>query len=353
MMTVDYATHLDEKPLEVSVPCRIDMGGTLDITTFHYPLRHLKPCTFNIATGLRTYVRFYPFQKGRIKVSSRGFESVEFRLKEAPFNHPLGLMLAIAAYFGAEGIHIDIHSGSPPRSAMGGSSSAAVALVAGLLKIAEGGDAESISRDRIALLAHSLESSVAGVPCGMQDQLAAVYGGVNAWYWNADVGGLPYRKYPVVKEPVFKDLEQHMLLAYCGMPHESSNINGKWVKQFLDGQYRGEWEEIAACTHRFVDAVAGSDFQAAVALMNRETGIRRMMTPDVLDDMGKKLVDCAASHHCGARFTGAGGGGCVWALGERKNIRHLRPLWEQLLAEKEEAQLLDFTIDPYGLIIHE
>ncbi|MEA3429538.1 MAG: galactokinase, partial [Thermodesulfobacteriota bacterium] len=169
--------------IEASAPCRIDMGGTLDISTFYYPLRHLSPCTFNIAVNLRTRVCLFPYKKGIIKISSKGFKGEKHSLDQAPFNHPLGLMFAIAAYFGAEGVHVDIDSSSPPRSALGGSSAAAVALIAAFSKLGQMQTAGPGSRQKIALLAHALEESVAGVPCGLQDQLASVYGGVNAWYW--------------------------------------------------------------------------------------------------------------------------------------------------------------------------
>jgi hypothetical protein len=35
--------------VQASAPCRVDMGGTLDIGTFYYPLQHAGPCTFNLA----------------------------------------------------------------------------------------------------------------------------------------------------------------------------------------------------------------------------------------------------------------------------------------------------------------
>jgi len=125
----------ESKQIEVSAPCRIDMGGTLDISTFYYPLRYLNPCTFNIAIGLRTKVTLSPYERGMVKVSSRGFESVEYPIDEVPFNHPLGLMFAVAAYFRYEGVHIQIDSSSPPRSALGGSSVAAVALIAAFMNL--------------------------------------------------------------------------------------------------------------------------------------------------------------------------------------------------------------------------
>ena len=131
---VSIRSILEREPVEATAPCRIDMGGTLDLSTFYYPLHHLGPCTFNIALDLRTRVRIMPFEKGRIKISSIGFETLVVDSDEAPFHHPLGLMLAVASYFQADGVHIDIQSQSPPRSALGGSSVAAVALVAMLSK---------------------------------------------------------------------------------------------------------------------------------------------------------------------------------------------------------------------------
>jgi D-glycero-alpha-D-manno-heptose-7-phosphate kinase len=86
--------------------------------------------------------------------------------------------------------------------------------------------------------------------------------------------------------------------------------------------------------------------------MNRETAIRREMTPDVLDDVGEKLVNVARQNGCGARFTGAGGGGCLWALGEMEDIDRLRPLWEKSLPPESEACLLEVKVDSKGLVVH-
>ncbi|MBW1889644.1 MAG: galactokinase, partial [Deltaproteobacteria bacterium] len=48
---------LKSAPITASAPCRIDMGGTLDLSTFYVPLRFLRPCTFNMALALRTTAR--------------------------------------------------------------------------------------------------------------------------------------------------------------------------------------------------------------------------------------------------------------------------------------------------------
>ena len=104
-------------------------------------------------------------------------------------------------------------------------------------------------------------------------------------------------------------------------------------------------------THRFASALVDGDYQQAAVQMNRETAIRRTLTPDVVDKVGAKLVDLARQNDCGARFTGAGGGGCLWAMGKIENIDRLRPLWEKTLSAREEACLLDAGIDSEGLAL--
>jgi D-glycero-alpha-D-manno-heptose-7-phosphate kinase len=350
-MPKNYRKILESAPIEASAPCRIDMGGTLDIKTFHLPMRRLSPCTVNAAISLRTRVRIHPGVLGKVKVSSAGFESISFSEDAAPYNHPLGLMFAIAAYFGVGGIHIDIDSASPPRSALGGSSAAAVALVAALARLLEKAGQKPLSRRQVVLLAHAIEESVAGVPCGFQDQLAAAYGGINAWYWGDGLHAGGFKRKVLVPKPLHHDFSRHMLLAYCGIPHESRQINRKWVDQFIEGTTRKEWVSIVDHTHRFSEALHVRQYHLAAASMNLETTIRRQMTPDVLDDMGIKLIQAARKQDCGGRFTGAGGGGCIWAIGETGAIDPLRNTWKKILAQKPQARLLDVRIDPDGLIV--
>jgi len=350
-MTVNYRKILENSPVETSAPCRVDLGGTLDLATFYNPLRHRGPCTFNIAVDMKTTVRLQPGDKKMVTISSRGFKRAQFFPDQAPFEHPLGLMFAVAAYFNAEGILITIDSNSPPRSALGGSSAAAVALVAAFLFAKCRLKLTPQNREKIALLAHRIEESVAGVPCGRQDQLAAAFGGANLWHWQPDLDGAVFTKQPVFTGSQLKKISRHMLLAYCGAPHESKDVNGIWVREFLAGHHRNRWKEIIECTKKFVDALTRSNYKGAATAMNHETAHRREMTPEVLDAMGVKLVDAALQSGCGARFTGAGGGGCVWAVAALKNIDSLRRVWEELLAERNEAGLLECGIDTEGVTV--
>lgn len=349
-MHMSIRETLEQNPVEASAPCRIDMGGTLDLSTFFYPLQRLHPCTFNAALDLRTQVRISPFDTGKVKISSHGFEDLVVESASAPYDHPLGLMLAVAAHFHADGVHIDIQSSSPPRSALGGSSVAAVALIWAFSKARARKGHPMPGRSSVAMLAHAVEQSVAGVPCGMQDQLAAVYGGVNAWHWLTRPPDLPFRRQRLASADGCKAFERHLLVAYCGRPHVSKDVNATWVKQFVSGLNRRQWHEIIHCSRKFVSAFEAGDYQQAKTMMNQETDIRCELTPEVLDALGTRLVAAAREGGCGARFTGAGGGGCLWALGTADDIKKLRPVWKDILSLRSAAQLLKAGIDTVGLL---
>ena len=350
-MDISIREVLKDRQVEASAPCRIDMGGTLDLSTFYLPLRRYRPCTVNIALDMRTRVTIERCRKGITRINSMGFESAGFSLARAPFDHPLGLMFAIANYFGADGVEISIVSTSPPRSALGGSSSAAVALAAAFQAALAKAGAETTPVQETALLAHALEGSVAGVPCGLQDHLAAAYGGIHAWYWSPDSFARPFQNISLVEPGRFAEIESHILVAYCGVPHVSRDVNGQWVRQFVAGKHREKWEEICTITREFIDAVTGLDYGEAARCMNREVGLRLEMTPDVFDEMGEQLRVSAVENACGVRFTGAGGGGCVWALGATEDIDRLRGIWENFLLQREDARILDARVDGRGVTV--
>ncbi len=327
--------------VQASAPCRVDMGGTLDLATFYLPLQADGPATFNLALDLRTTVKITPHAGQNVRISSRGFDPAEFMAAEAPFEHPMGLFFAVAAHYGLQGLGIEIESASPPRSALGGSSVAAVALIGALEACRRLAGEEPLALDQIVRRAHLLEESAAGRPCGMQDQLAAAFGGVNTWHWEVLDDGLGVRRQSFSGDDAATSLARHILVAYAGRPHTSHDVNGRWIERFRSGRDRARWRRIAGCVREFTQALNEGDWPRAATAMNTETDLRLEMTPDVLDPLGSELVKAAREAGCGGRFTGAGGGGCIWAIGSREAIGRLRGRWQTLLTPHPEATLLD------------
>lgn len=340
---------MPEEAYTASAPCRVDLGGTLDLPLFYHTLGPDLACTFNMALNLRTRVTLTPFKKGRVKVLSRGFAPAEFASGKAPYSHPLGLVFAILDAFGAGDLCVEIVSDSPPRSALGGSSVVAVVLTALLMRI-QSSEKQGLKAADIALCARDLESAVAGVPCGLQDQLAAAFGGVHLWFWNGAGGAYPWEQTSLVEPVSYDRLRDSMLLVYCGEPHDSLAINGRWVQGFREGRTRKEWEDIGVLTRHFGEAVSRLHFPDAVLLMKEELKIRLALTPEVLDSAGQRFAAEAEKLDCGVRFCGAGGGGCLWALGEPDRIASLRRKWEAVASGIPGAMLLDAAPEKDGIL---
>ena len=128
---------LQRRPIEASSPCRIDSGGTWDIKVFALPYEDIRPVTINMALNLRTRVILSPFREGWVAISSEGFAiEEEYQIERLPFKRPYGIFWAAMAYFGLHGLKVHIRSDSPVRSALGGSSTALIALLKALSKLA-------------------------------------------------------------------------------------------------------------------------------------------------------------------------------------------------------------------------
>ncbi len=257
-------------------------------------------------------------------------------------------MFAVAQYFDVHGVHIHISSASPPRSALGGSSSAEAAVIAAIMH-ACGMD---IQPQAVVHLAQSIESASAGVVCGVQDHAAAVFGKAHLWEWGMGEHGLVWKKkslFDTIGDA--ENFQDHFLVAYCGVPHVSVEVNQVWVQEFIKGRNRSQFARIAQITHEFFRALSQKEYVRAARFMNEETQIRLDMTPDVLDNTGKILFELARNNGCGARFTGAGGGGCLWAVGEKTALDGTARAWKSALEPVKTAEILDARPDMAGLVV--
>ncbi|MBW2610037.1 MAG: galactokinase [Deltaproteobacteria bacterium] len=340
---------LEQHPVKASAPCRIDSGGTWDIKAMALPLERIEPVTVNMALNLRTRVVLSPFKDDWVRISSEGFpHGEEYPVENLPFNSSFGLFFAAVSYFGFHGLEINIRSDSPIRSALGGSSTALVALIKALSKLLVVSGQKGLSGKEILHLGYHLEDGISDGNCGIQDQAAAVYGGVNRWRWS--YGGrhsLPKRE-PLLDSKGRKELAERILVAYSGKSHVSSRINRSWIKDFLSGKTRAGWIQVNDIVTRLAQAIKEWNWITAAALLKDEMAVRREITPDALISITDKLIDLAEKTGCGARFAGAGAGGSIWALGEPDDIIRLREIWGKTLAPIKGAGILDCTIDPVG-----
>jgi len=339
-----------DQQITASAPCRIDSGGTWDIKSMALPFERIRPVSVNIALDLRTTVTLRPFEKGKVKVYSEGFPEPEIApFDRMAFNGPYGLFFAAVAYFGLHGLEIHIRAEAPLKSALGGSSTALVALVHALSRVSSTPDRKRQSARDFLYLAYQIEDAAAGGNCGVQDHAAAAFGGVHLWQWRYSNRRSPFAATRLLNRKGQRELSKHLAVAHSGESHISADINRQWLQEFSSARTRDGWIRANGIVHRFSSALSQKDWGLAAELLQREMEVRKALTPDALTDLTGKLVEQAASEGCGARFAGAGGGGAVWALGDSGAIERVRTLWGETLAPIDGAGLLDCGVDPNGV----
>ena len=341
---------LTQGAVEASAPCRVDSGGTWDIKALSLPFEAIQPATVNIALTLRTSASLHPYGEGKVKISSIGFPKPEiFSIDRLPFDSPFGLFFAAVSFFGFHGLEVKIDSQSPVRSALGGSSTALVALIKALSKVYAALGNRNYSKKDILHLGYHLEDGISGGNCGIQDQAAAVYGGVHQWEWSYGNRTAPLQKTSLLNGEGRKELSKRLLVAYSGKNHTSSKTNNQWVRDFLSGKTRPGWIKANEIVRQFGETIKAREWNRAAGLIREEMSIRREITPEALTPFTKKLIAEAEDIGCGARFAGAGAGGSLWAVGKIKRIDQLRVKWAAALAKIKDAKILDCTIDPAGV----
>jgi len=341
---------LSRQTVTASAPCRIDSGGTWDIKALALPLERVRPTTVNMALTLRTSVSLHPYEAGQVMIRSAGFDRPEvFPGDRLPFDTRFGLFFAAVSYFGFQGLEVRIDSQSPVKSALGGSSTALVALIKALSKAAFHIGGRGLSNREILYLGYHLEDGISGGNCGIQDQAAAVYGGVQQWEWHYGNQTVLFTKRLLLDREGQKALSGRLLVAYSGKRHTALRTNRRWIKDFLSGRTRSGWLKVNETVQRFGRAIAAGDWNRAAAHIREEMAVRKEITPEALNPTAVDLIEKAEDAGCGARFTGAGAGGSLWAIGDRPQIETLRVLWQNRLAGIKGAAILDCRVDASGV----
>jgi len=339
-----------KNPITASAPCRIDSGGTWDIKALALPLEGVVPVTVNLAINLRTYVTLLPYKPEWVKVSSDNLDAQEaYPFAQVPFNSRFGLFFAIASFFEFHGLEIVIRSSSPVMAGLGGSSTAAVAAIEAFSVVKALLHEKEIGKGDILHLSYHLEDGVNGGMCGLQDQGAAVFGGVNKWVWNYSREGRPFERESILDENGQREISKRILVAYSGRRHLSARINRLWIEQFLGGNTRSGWIEVNGIVNRFALHIKNGKWKEGAEELRNEVAIRKEITPEAFTPIITRLIQESEGIGCGARFAGAGGGGTVWALGEIDDIQELREIWAHILKGTNKGRILECAVDPAGV----
>jgi len=203
------------------------------------------------------------------------------------------------------GLEINIYSAAPPGASTGTSAAVSVALIGALNKLME----DRMTAHEVAMFAHSIETQYMGLQCGVQDQLASAYGGINA----IQINDFPHAIVsPInIADNVWWELEQRLCVIYMGKPHKSSEVHRAVIEKMgTNSHFNDNIEELRCLAKKAKTNVLNGNLDGLGDIMNRNTEVQRKMHPDLVCQKAEETIAMAKDFNAvGCKVNGAGGDG--------------------------------------------
>jgi len=207
-------------------------------------------------------------------------------------------------YLGIDGGVEISHTGDlPARSGLGSSSTFTVGLLNALANL----QGRYFNKAGLALEAVHLEREVMRENVGIQDQIAAAYGGLNHTQIFEDGSYIVSPVQSVRKQ----ELEDHCLLFYTGVSRTASDIAAEQTKNTALGVNDAGLHTMRALVDEAMSVLAGNGAMEYFGQLLHESwsikrGLAKNISPDFVDSIYKRARNWGA---WGGKLLGAGGGG--------------------------------------------
>jgi D-glycero-alpha-D-manno-heptose-7-phosphate kinase len=321
-----------------------DLGGWTD--TRIVP----RGAVLNFTARLYTYVTLR-VQEGPSGITLESLDTAErcsfHDVRQVEYNGVLDLLKAAVARAGIEThrsgvystrrrVHLRVRSGAPPASGLGSSAALGVGAIGALAAF----NGRHLLPHEVARESQLLETQELKLECGVQDQLASAYGGVNFM----EVEYPHARIFPIRLDPgLLCELEDRFVLVYTGKSHFSSGMHQKVISEAE--QHRGDFDALAAAAVAGKEALLGCDLDAFGAAMNANWEAQKRLHPDITTPEIEALHDAAFKAGAGGfKANGAGGGGTVTILARRDQSQKVAAA-----AERLGMTVLPALVDTTGL----
>ena len=284
--------------IEVFSPARVDLaGGTLDI----YPVYLFfdNPFTLNatLSKGVKVTIRK---TKGKTLLKNLNAGVTKY----FPSSHKdLSLVSFLLDYLEAGyGFEVEFYSDFPQGSSLGVSSSLLVAIFYGFKKILN----LKFNRKQVADILKNIEAKFMKYPAGLQDYLAPLYGGANAFYFG--INGFERKKVNLDKS-----LRDSLIFVFTGKSHFSGSPNWELFKGFFDKDKKilEGFGQVYQNSKKIMQPIEKKDIKMFGKLLKEDFTIRKNMLDSLIPEIGLFDMLDGISGVYGYRLCGAASGGTV------------------------------------------
>ncbi|WP_341895239.1 kinase [Ferrovibrio terrae] len=246
-----------------------------------------------------------------------------------------------------EGVEIHYDGDLPARTGLGSSSSFTV----GILHALHAMKGRMIGKEELAKMAIHLEQKKLTENVGVQDQIAAAYGGFNRI--DIQTSG-EFSVTPLAVRPArLTDLQDRLVLFYTGISRIASEVAGEQIRSIPDRQH--EMRAIREMVNEAADILNSngplSDFGR---LLHEGWMLKRSLADRIssafIDDIYNKARQAGA---VGGKLLGAGGGGFILFYIEPEQRQAVTAALDKFLQvpiafENSGSQIIFYNPDPYN-----
>ena len=306
-----------------------EYGGAVLSTTFD------KYCYVNI----RHLPRFFDYR------THLTYSKTEYVNQVDEIQHPL--IREAMRFLDIREIRLMYDADLPARSGLGTSSSFAVGMLNAFYAL----KGKRVDSRRLADEAIYLERELCHEAGGVQDQIAAAYGGLN----RIDMDHNGYTVKPIVlSNQRKKQLNENLLLFFTGFSRFSADIQKK-TEENIDQKKQQLLEMKAMVDEAESILISKEDLSAFGRLLDVSWRLKRSLSAsistDVIDEVYAAAIRAGA---LGGKLLGAGGGGFLLFYVEKERQLAVRQALQELLYvpflfETAGPQVVHYTAEDYDI----
>jgi D-glycero-alpha-D-manno-heptose-7-phosphate kinase len=242
-------------------------------------------------------------------------------------------------------LEIDIFSEAPAGASTGTSAAVSVALIGALDLLSPG----RLTPHEVAQAAHRIETERLHQQCGVQDQLASAFGGINF----IEILHYPHAVVSPVRLPeaIAWELESRLSLVFLGQSHSSSKVHEQVIAELEDAGPDAEKLRPLRRTPLLArDALYAGDFVALGRAMIENTEAQMALHPALVSPQHAAVIEVARKFEAlGWKVNGAGGdGGSVTILAGPHSAAN-REMLRAIAAEVPGTQSIPIHLNAQGL----
>jgi len=252
----------------------------------------------------------------------------------------------------SENFELGLITTIPRQSGLGGSAAIIISVLYGLAEYLGlynnfsclGETIFPINKDIIAEMATKIEDEDLNVTAGYSDRYTISRGGLGfcSYYGklnHARIGMEPLAIYDKI-DNTYEISELPIVICFSGVFHDSGNVHGKLRELYLQNNTKiiENYKKLAELAWKARFALMSHDWKLLGEFFIENTKIMNLIMKDAGFEYGiglanNILIDLIKDHKdvYAAKLTGAGGGGCVFALVDPQNIGNVLQDWQERL----------------------